>query len=135
MGWVKWKRDYGDSWEVDCVVVGASYGAKGKAGGLGKFLCALLQERVPYEAASDPVFLTFCRVHSGLNVRFQDSAGFYSELSILRLQGSAGTYAEVSVLHLSPAHPYASAGVLAEHLCPETSGGPKDEAKACLPAR
>lgn len=69
LGWVKWKREYGDSWEVDCVVVGASYGSNGKAGGLAKFLCALLKERVVYDAASDPLFLTFVRVHSGLNVR------------------------------------------------------------------
>lgn len=64
--WVKWKRDYGRSWDADCVVVGAQHGRGGRQVGLRSYICALL---LPDASASGKVLVTFTRVHSGLTVR------------------------------------------------------------------
>jgi ATP-dependent DNA ligase len=63
--WVKWKRDYGESWDVDCLLVGGMYGADGVAGGLTKYICALA---APPGAGRGRPFITFARASSGLSV-------------------------------------------------------------------
>lgn len=69
MAWVKWKRDYGQSWEADCVIVGARYGRGGRQVGLRSYTCALLLNNG--SSASGRVLVTFTRVHSGLTVRLR----------------------------------------------------------------
>eukprot|EP00892_Ulva_mutabilis_P006390 jgi/Ulvmu1/4122/UM019_0101.1 len=62
--WVKWKRDYGQSWDADCVVVGAQHGRGGRQVGLKSYICALM---LTDASASGKVLATFIRVSSGLN--------------------------------------------------------------------
>ena len=64
--WVKWKRDYGKSWDADCVVVGARHGRGGRQVGLKSYICALMLSGA---SSSSKVLVTFTRVSSGLNVR------------------------------------------------------------------
>lgn len=64
---LQWKRDYGSSWDADCVIVGVRHGRGGRQVGLRSYLCALL---LPASAgSSSKVLVTFTRVSSGLNVR------------------------------------------------------------------
>jgi hypothetical protein len=66
MSWIKWKRDYGDSWEVDCLIVGGMYAHEGRSAGLAKFICALQAAGVQRKQ-----FCTFARVYTGLAVRHE----------------------------------------------------------------